>query len=198
MNQKEFILKEKKLILNSFPMALRNELSTLLDSIIINSQYQGQGTFHIKFQNEILNIPTRIYWEEPKLLEPSTLSQTQINLLKCIYTRHHNGCIREKYLKKIIDSNFEWSSVFILQLCGEYIIEILELVYQHLLKSSNQGILNTITENPKYWALTKNRIVSYWNCYYRKSSRHPKVGFCSEDYVGFKIIKLLEAKKPKK
>ena len=162
MNQKEFILKEKKLILNSFPMALKNELSTLLDSIIINSQYQGQGTFHIKFQNEILNIPTRIYWEEPKLLEPSTLSQTQINLLNCIYTRHHNGCIREKYLKKIIDSNFEWSSVFILQLCGEYIIEILELAYQHLLKSSNQGILNTITENPQYWALSKNRIVSYW------------------------------------
>ena len=197
MTQEQLIIKEKEIILKSFPIAIKDDLFALLNSIKINSQHQFHGVFEFKFRNEILNIPTRIYWEEHKLLESSTLSQTQINLLNCILTRHHNGYIREKYLKKIIDSNFEWTAIFILQLCGEYVIEILDIVYQSLLKSSNQGILNAISENPKYWELTKSRIVSYWDCYYRKNSDQNIVGFSKEDYVGFKIIKLLDPIKTK-
>ncbi len=39
-----------------------------------------------------------------------------------------------------------------------------------------------LADNPAFWAKTKARIVSYWDCYYRQTWKY------REDYVGFKLV----------
>ncbi len=46
--------------------------------------------------------------------------------------------------------------------------------------------LDFIEENPEYWQLTKNRVISYWNEYHRH--KYPKL----EEYFGVKLMNRLD------
>ncbi len=41
-----------------------------------------------------------------------------------------------------------------------------------------------LKENSHFFALTKQRVISYWDCYYRTTDK--------EEYVGFVILNLFE------
>lgn len=43
-----------------------------------------------------------------------------------------------------------------------------------------------VAANPDYWQLTKQRVTSYWNVYYRRSLKR-------SDYIGFKLVEQVEA-----
>jgi len=107
----------------------------------------------------------------------------QEQLLACLLTRHHDGLIREKHLTRIIAVNATWVPPFVVQLLGEYVIEIIRIIENNLGvldKSLYGGFLRL---NPDFWALTRSRVVSYWDCYYRS---HRK-----ETYPGFRVLDFL-------
>ena len=67
-----------------------------------------------------------------------------------------------------------------MKLVGEYIVEILELIEQHLHRLDRRVYADFISENEKFYDATRSRVVSYWNCYYRQRPfRH---------YVGNRLI----------
>ena len=126
MKQSINVEDELKRLKASFPKALGNEIENLLSLIKVDSKHNAHWGYEFNIENNPIEMPSRIYWEEHRLMKPKTLSQTSKTILACILTRHHNGYIREKYLIQIIDSNEYWTVPFLVQLLGEYVIEILD------------------------------------------------------------------------
>jgi len=54
----------------------------------------------------------------------------------------------------------------------------------------NSGNLDTrlyrrfLKDNPAFFAITKQRVISYWDCYHRSQRR--------ENYVGFRLLDLFD------
>ncbi|MBB2951221.1 hypothetical protein [Sphingobacterium sp. JUb56] len=133
---------------------------------------------------EVICLISRIYFAEPSVELENELTETQKQILNCIYSRHHNGYIREKRLKYLFGFDHEWVIFFKLQLLGEYVIEILFELDKHITDSSINQYKQLIFNNIKYWDQTKSRVASYWNEYYRYPN-YKKI----EDYIGYKIMK---------
>jgi hypothetical protein len=95
--------------------------------------------------------------------------------------------VREKYLKQLIAcSNTEpWLPPFILQLVGEYVVEIIELLLGHVQSLSLDSYMQFAVENPLFMNITQQRVISYWDCFYRNRF----VSF--KDYPGFQVMDAL-------
>ncbi|WP_216688381.1 hypothetical protein [Hymenobacter siberiensis] len=117
--------------------------------------------------NEPLVSPYRLYFNEPDTELENKLSELQRTILSCIYLRHHNGFLRQRRLEMLFDKNEDWVAPFKLQLLGEYIFEILEVLDKHINDKSIASYMKIVSENPKYWQQTESRMISYWNEYYR-------------------------------
>ena len=186
-------------LIKSFPRKLESEVEKVLKIIDSNykySTYEGQNEKldnfisnefqFLKIENEILEIPIRIYFDEPKLQLEENLTEDQKIILNCIFLRHHNGYIREERLKKLANKNEYWIYTFVFQLIGEYVYEILEYINLNLSEEKLYFFTKIATENPKYFQLIENRMISYWNEYHRR--KFPKLS----SYVGFIIIEKIK------
>lgn len=92
----------------------------------------------------------------------------QKEILYCIYTRGCNGYIREKYLKELLKLDFDyWAIPFIVKLSDEYIVEILEVIYDKLKIRNNDDIKRFCLENKNIINKSYSRMISYWNEFYR-------------------------------
>ena len=90
-------------------------------------------------------------------------------------------------LGRIISRKESWSPPFVIQLVGEYVVEILEAIHNNLSSLDSTVYAAFLKENISFWDTTKQRVMSYWDCYYRRTWKH------LEDYVGFRIIEHLES-----
>lgn len=72
-----------------------------------------------------------------------------------------------------------------IQLVGEYVVEILELIDRNLDSFDPEIYSEFVTYNPKFIELTAQRIESYWDCYYRRRTNRA-------EYVGFRILRYLQ------
>jgi hypothetical protein len=95
-----------------------------------------------------------------------SLSPDQAQILACLYSRHVDGWVREQQITRVLAVEAPWTPMFILQLLGEYVIEIGAAVWER------SGALDLSTfkafgeANPDFIAVTCEQIVSYWACYY--------------------------------
>ena len=121
----------------------------------------------VQLDKEVLNIPYRLYFNGPDKKDEAKLTGTQGTILNCIYLRHHDGHLRERRLRQLLDKNDYWVIPFTLQLLGEYVLEILEVLGKHINDKNIRNYQRFTKENPKYWQQTESRMISYWNEYYR-------------------------------
>lgn len=144
----------------------------------------------IVLNGEKLSIPCRVYLLEPEADRLSTLTDRQKLILNAILSRSNNGFIREKHLRKLLESDESWIPPFVLQLLGEYVLQIIRVVEDHsaVLRRSEYGCF--VTDNPAFFWLLKQRIVSYCNCYYR--GMFPKL----EEYPAFQIAESFKDQTP--
>ena len=77
-----------------------------------------------------------------------------------------------------------WIPPFVIQLAGEHVIEILRVIEQAIPNLDRPRYGEFVANNPEFISRTKQRIVSYWDCYYR--SLKPA------EYPGFRIQAFLE------
>ena len=108
-------------LFKAFPAALRGDALKLISAL--PESPLNAGSFSVKIGDELVWIPYRIY-HDPASIDSTCLSQTQCELLACLLTRHHNGFIRHANLTRILDCDGEWVAPFVVQLVGEYVIEI--------------------------------------------------------------------------
>ena len=155
---------------------LRDGQTHKVDNLIHESE------LNIKFNNENLIIPYRLYFNEPNPELEKSLTDKQKDILNCIYLRHHNGYLREKRLNLISASSENWTVPFIIQLVGEYVYELLPIIDKKINENTLDYYAQFRDENPRYWQQTESRMISYWNEYYRY--QFPKL----KEYLGFEIM----------
>lgn len=171
---------------SAFPAILHKEIDVLYNEYAFEAIHKNSSTFEIELGQEKINIPSRIYLDENQFPNIQHLSKQQQQILSCILTRHHNGFVRQKYLMNILPAEELWMAPYILQLIGEYVIEILFDIHENCNVKNIDFLKQIINLNPNFWDKTKSRVTSYWNEYYRKEFMN------KTDYVGTKIISKLE------
>ena len=173
---------------NAFPAPIRHAaLNALSKFPEFPAQFHWR-TFPVRVGGEVVAIPTRVY-HDPKLIASLALSSLQRELADCLLTRHHNGFVRQKHLERIICSENIWIPPFVVQLIGEYVIEILEVIHANL-RNLNLPVYELFIRcNPEFVALTEQRVMSYWNEYYRRGQTR----YSMDEYVGFRLIKFLKS-----
>lgn len=137
-----------------------------------------------------VSIPGRIYHEPPPA--NAYLSDVQRLAVSCLYTRHHDGRVRERCLRSITGSAEPWVVPFVVALVGEYVVEILDVISRDLVEqpigATHRAVYGDfIARNPAYWAQTESRMVSYWSCYHRR--RWPTL----DGYPGYAVVRRLRA-----
>ena len=192
---------DKARLINSFPSSLRQDVEEAVkvlppdnNVLLADGQIHNiDGLIHpteykVYFDGELLIIPYRLYFNEPKLEKEKLLSPTQKEILNCIYLRHHNGFVRQKRLEQLVDTTDDFVIPYTLQLLGEYVIEILEVLDRHINNKTIDNYVEFTNENKKYWQQTESRMISYWNEYYRRP-KFPKL----KDYIGKQIVDRIKA-----
>ncbi|WP_244114180.1 hypothetical protein [Burkholderia contaminans] len=163
----------------AFPKALRSDVSVVAD--LIGRGNATDAGLQVVVRGESLCIPYRIY-DDPDETLFTCLNKTQTTVYACLLTRHHDGHVRQRLIERIIATPEPWVAPFVVQLCGEYVIEILDTVEAHL-SSMDQCIYGAFfRENSLFFQRTRDRMISYWDCYYRWLYKR------EADYVGFRLF----------
>lgn len=156
-----------------FPAALQQTALALFDAHpaagFASAIHPG---FTVSVQGELLSAPGRIYCKPGDLHAAITRSSGDTRLLALsLGTRHSDGRIREQCLRQIVAVDRPWVAPFVVQLLGEYVIEIVEVIAATLHERVPERIAAFAQENPQFMATTRRRATSYWHCYHR--SRFP-------------------------
>jgi len=130
-----------------------------------------------------LSFPYRLYALEVDDAVFSRLSPTEKILLHCMYSRSCDGYVREKHIKHLLSEDFpDWAIPYIVKVCDEYVLEILQTVYENLKNRNTDALKMFCLDNWSSFCKSYNRMISYWNEFYRDKC------YRFEEYVGRKLF----------
>lgn len=139
---------------------------------------------HYVHKGKAIQFPYRIYYADIPDKAAAKLSPQQKMILHCIYSRSHDGLIRQKHLRCLLQMDYEeWAIPYIVKICDEYVVEILEMVYGLLKNQDTTEIQRFCLENKESFCRSYSRMISYWNDYYRHSTPD------HQQYVGSKLFR---------
>jgi hypothetical protein len=176
----------------AFPSWLADEVQGAL-AAMPKTRYPAVSRFEVDVSGGTVAIPYRIHHDEPPAGAERSLTATRRLILHCLYTRHGDGRIRQRHLEPVLGSGEPWAVPFVMQLIGEYVLEILETIRCGLPGLAAPGSApwllygDFVARNPAFFARTERRVVSYWSCYHRR--RHPVFG----TYPGCLLLESLRA-----
>ncbi len=132
-----------------------------------------------------------VFWQGNKIAFPNrdydevskSEAQTATNLEKLsLYTRHHNGHIREIAISTLMQKFPKESIPFIVQLLGEFVVEIHLRIIKEITSDQRNWLQEFLKENPRFAQTIQSRIASYWDCYYRNQYLKLK------DYPAYRLL----------
>ena len=166
-----------------FPSALRSCARAAVAVVARDEPTPPRGAFTVNVDGEALHIPYRVYYDAGRLRRALDKAQGVDRLvLACLGTRHHDGHVRQACLARIVGSNDAWLTPYIVQLAGEYVIEIVDDVARWIGTRDTSAF---VRDNPAYLATLARRVTSYWNCYHRRA--YPD----RADYPGTRVLTLM-------
>jgi hypothetical protein len=118
-------------------------------------------------------IPYRVYNPEPSPRALDRLGQVEAVVTAAIHSRHDDGFVRQRQLGMLLGSDEPWTAPFIVQLLGEYVIEICFAIERFArtafpARSAMQDSMSAFfRDNHCFAELTRQRAASYWSCYHR-------------------------------
>lgn len=163
----------------AFPAKLRSEVCAVANSI--QTSIATHPGFSVVVQGESLNIPYRIHHDGDDTLF-SQFTEIQGAIYACVLTRHHDGYVRQRYVGSLVALSDPWIAPFVAQLCGEYVVEILTQIEASLSSMDSHVYGAFFRDNPVFLERTHDRMISYWDCYYRWLYKRKR------DYVGFRVF----------
>jgi hypothetical protein len=170
----------------AFPASIAPNVDAVLRLVdLADHEPTGSDIGPVLLDGEALHIPSRVYFAEPRAEGIEGLSGPARTVMECLYTRHHDGHVREKYLRAVISSSLPWVPPFVIQFLGEYVIEILWVIRRNLEYLSAEPYRRFVEENPAFIELTKQRVASYWGFYFRRCQ--------PREHVAYQILEVLDA-----
>lgn len=139
----------------------------------------------VKINGSPVRIPMRIYLPELYTQELGSMTESQKLIWFAIGTRHNDGIWRERSVLELLGASRYWSVPFIIQLVGEYVSPIIKTIRDHIARIDLGMCARFKEENQKFVFLTEQRVVSYWNEYYRQD--YPVLS----DYPGVDVMRRL-------
>lgn len=121
-----------------------------------------------------IEIPYRIHNEQLAARDWDAATSVERTVLGCMYSRHHDGHTRQAVLPLLLDSTEPFVAPFVVQLLGEYVLEIVVAIAVRIERESMNGscLLDMLShfaqENPAFVTLTEARARSYWAQSYRR------------------------------
>ena len=176
--------------MNAFPKELTLDFN-LVSEIILNQKtysnvkgaWTDYGDTYILNNGESVFIPYHIYNIEISESCFADLSPTQKNICHCLYSRSCNGFVREKHIGALLSGRLSyWAFPYILKISDEYVVEILDCVYNALNAADTCELKRFCGLNLKGFNKSYSRMVSYWSAYYRR--KYPD----RKNYVGEKLF----------
>ncbi|HEY8322567.1 MAG TPA: hypothetical protein VIG46_12325 [Candidatus Baltobacteraceae bacterium] len=168
----------------AFPRALDRDAcaarATFLERVTTTA---ADRNIHVLVEGEDVDIPYRIYTARDYGLW--TASPRQRSMVAALLTRHANGYVREANLRLILSLPEPWIAPFVVQLTGEYVWHILALIWESVDALDRSVYAAFLRANPAYYERTRQRVISYWDCYYRPGTHY---GGTRDEYVGFKLL----------
>lgn len=139
-----------------------------LEPRIEYASYDMSVSRRVLVEGEWVSLAGRIYNQE---LDPTIFhdQSPQVQaLLCCLYSRSHDGYVREHYLRRLLMVFYPWTVPFVMQLVGEYVVEIVQLIADSAAAVlAHESYRRFIRDNPAFLTLLWSRAVSYHDCYYR-------------------------------
>jgi hypothetical protein len=165
----------------AFPSALANEVRAVLPQLSDYQWHQPAPGFQVWVRGEVIDIPYRVYYRESQVLICANRTGVQGLIALCLGTRHHDGYLREKCVKRLLEIEEPWVVPFLIQLVGEYVVAIVRLIEQALPNLNTALYTEFIAANRAYFETIGRRTISYWDAYYRYEYSN------SREYPGRKI-----------
>jgi outer membrane protein assembly factor BamB len=168
---------------SAFPASLALAVTRVAARLGAPGIIPSADAHHVVVGGEALAIPCRVYFDPECLAGSEALPAVERLVLMCIFTRHHDGHVREAALRAIVGHAEPWVAPFVVLLLGEYVIEIAEVIKSNLPSLAPDTYAGFVAANPEVMAVTRQRATSYWSCYYRH--RFPnRSGFTSLEVLG--------------
>jgi hypothetical protein len=123
---------------------------------------------------DLLKIPYRLYYAKRQLLKAIDRPGEAGLIALCLGTRHHDGFIREQCVRRLLTSSENWTAPFIVQLLGEYVIEVVQPIHERFLELVDTKYVDFFRHNAQYCQYLECRAISYWNEYYRRRFQRHK------------------------
>lgn len=182
--------RNREILVQAFPLRLHDEVRSVISLVSEPRFSSSPDAFTVRVDNQQVSIPCRIYYERAEF-DTATLSSTSVAILDCFLTRHNSGFIRQKHLERILLSQHSFVPAFVVALVGEYVLEIHASINDALPHLDRPVYSEFVSSNPEFLALTEQRVLSYWNCYYRdiKKENHPA-------FLALNFLKSLQRDKP--
>ena len=65
----------------------------------------------------------------------------------CLGTRHHDGHLREACVRQLLQQQRAWTVPFVVHLCGEYVLQIVEVIGAALPAWNGEALARYLREN---------------------------------------------------
>ncbi|WP_152446892.1 hypothetical protein [Janthinobacterium sp. HH01] len=174
--------------LHAFPSALAEKVEYAVQLLTPSQMHSASDTvISVRLAAENLSIPYRVYYDKQQLLNCANSSGSVALIALCLGTRHYDGYLRELCLRRLLLVEESWIAPFVIQLLGEYVIEVVQPIHERFLDGVEKKYQDFFCENVKYCEYLVCRAVSYWNEYYR--GRFPK----HKDYPAVKALAALQS-----
>lgn len=127
---------------------------------------------------QAIAFPYRLYILDS--VPASVFTPVQQTIYHCLFSRSCDGFVRERHIGALLEGEPPlWAIPYILKVCDEYVVEILELIYSRLAQRDTKWYRQLFSLNPRALLSGYSRMISYWNEYYRErwSSYRQYVGY---------------------
>lgn len=111
--------------------------------------------------------PARVYYAREDVRAACSAGGAVAQVAQCIGTRHNDGHVRQECLRDLLLAEEAWTVPFVLQLLGEYVVEIAVSIDDALADVVPARYAEFAAENPDHIRRLHQQATSYWNEYYR-------------------------------
>lgn len=135
-------------------------------------------------QDEVIRFPYRVYYEDDSNTYLHMLTNQEKMIVHCIYSRSHDGFIRQKHLHALLCMTYaDWTIPYIVKACDEYVVGILEMTYRLINPQDYERFKRFTLQNTATFCKSYDRMTSYWDAY--QLNTYPQF----QQYIGKKLFR---------
>lgn len=152
---------------------------------------QWTDRFAADVAGETVLIPERLHFASHNFGLPSA-SEAQL-IAAALLSRSNDGFQRQPAARYLVADLRPWAAPFVVRLIGEYVLEIIEDIDRAVGVDEELLLAAFVKENSQFWEITKQRVISYWNVYYRHRRRGAATrSYARGEYIGFSLIERID------